>query len=422
MKQKSNATLLLALTAMGLFLFMCFLSMVGLAAWLLVSNPFQPAEMAQEPPAPPIVTATPIPLIVTATPTPYAQATVAPSADLLAQDVETAIYTRVYQQVSPSVVAVHVLDEDMLGDAGEEHAFKPYFFSTGEGSGFVISEEGYLITNHHVIEGAESIVVEFYDGVQAPAQVAGSDPDTDLAVLQVDPQGLNLKPVTFGSIDDLRVGDRLLVIGNPFGNVNTLTTGIVSALGRRLNIPDTSYSLPEVIQTDAAINPGNSGGPLLNARGEVVGVAFMIQSKNRNNSGIGFGIPAYLAQRVSQAIIEKGAFEYPFVGIRGVTLSPFAARALGLDVERGILIEEVLPGAPAEKAGLRGGDASRQIEGVTFVTGGDIIVAIDGRPVHVFDDLLAYLGRYTSPGDVITLTIVRDGDTLDIPLTLGVRP
>jgi 2-alkenal reductase len=241
-------------------------------------------------------------------------------------------------------------------------------------------------------------------------------------VLKVDPEGLDLRPVALGDIDELRLGDRLLIIGKTFGNANTLTTGIVSALGRLINLPESMYSLPQVIQTDAAINPGNSGGPMLNARGEVVGVAFMLQSVTRTNSGIGFGIPAYFAQRVSQAIIKTGKFQHPYIGIRGVTLSPFAARALDLKVDRGVLVQAVLPGTPAEKAGLRGGERKVLIEGMPFTAGGDVITAIDGRPVRNFDDLLAYLGRYSAPGDVILLTIQRNGETMQISLTLAPRP
>ena len=415
--RNQTTTLILVLLLLAGVMFLCMAVTGATALWLTVFSRPDAARMTPTPAVQVPATAT----AETADAPPTQPSVTEVERDHPQVDVETAILTSVYERVSPSVVAVRVLDEDLLGTQ-EDGGIRPFFFSTGEGSGFVISEEGYIITNDHVIEGAEAIVVEFHDGIQAPAQVVGADPDTDLAVLKVDPEGLDLRPVAFGDIDELRVGDRLLVIGNPFGNVNTLTTGIVSALGRRINVPNTNYALPEVIQTDAAINPGNSGGPMLNARGEVVGVAFMIQSETRSNSGIGFGIPAYLAQRVARAIIEQGEFQYPFVGIRGTTLSPFAARALGLGVERGILIEEVLPDTPAEAAGLRGGDDARQIEGLTFFVGGDVIIAIDGQPVQVFDDLLAYLGRYTSPGDTITLTIYRDGETLDVPITLGVRP
>ena len=403
-KTSSRPVVIIAVLAvLALSTFLCFLSIGGFVVWKTVSSPATSQADSMEIAAPKVSTPETVPL-----PT--------------LPDVETEINTRVYEQVDPSVVAVQVLDEDMVGGSEDADALHPYFFRTGEGSGFVIDEEGHIVTNYHVIEGAESVVVTFYDGVQAPAEIVGGEPDVDIAVLKVDPEGLNLRPVTFGDIDELHVGDRLLVIGNPFGNANTLTTGIVSALGRLINLPESMYSLPEVIQTDAAINPGNSGGPMLNARGEVVGVAFMLQSETRTNSGIGFGIPSYFAQRVSQAIIETGKFQHPYIGIRGVTLSPFAARALDLRVDRGVLVQDVLPDTPAEQAGLRGGEKEILIEGMPFKAGGDVITAIDGRPVHNFDDLLAYLGRYSAPGDVITLTVYRDGEMMEIPLTLAPRP
>jgi len=336
-------------------------------------------------------------------------------------DIETRIYADVYERVNPSVVAILVLDEEMLADSPHSD-IRPFFFHTGEGSGFVVDKEGHILTNRHVVLDTENIVVQFYDGMLAPAEVVGVDRDTDLAVLKVDPQGLDLRPVVFGSIDELRVGERVIVIGNPYGNTNTMTTGIVSALGRNIELFDTQFQLPEVIQTDAAINPGNSGGPMLNSRGEVIGVAFMLQSETRANAGIGFGIPVYFAERVSRAIIAQGRFRHPYLGIRGSGLSPFVIQELGLPVDYGILISDVLRGTPAAKAGLRGGEETSMIEGMPFALGGDIIIGIDGRPVKVFDDLLSYLGRYTEPGDTITLTVVRDGEQLNFTVTLEPRP
>jgi len=336
-------------------------------------------------------------------------------------DVETQIYANVYERVNASVVAILVLDEEALEDSPHTE-ISPYFFHTGEGSGFVVDEQGHIVTNRHVVLGASSVVVQFSDGILAPAEIIGADRDTDLAVIKVDPEGLDLHPVQFGDIDELRVGERVIVIGNPFGNSNTMTTGIISALGRNIDLFDTQFQLPEVIQTDAAINPGNSGGPMLNARGEVIGVAFMLQSETRTNSGIGFGIPVYFAERVSRAIVEQGRFHHPYLGIRGNGLSPFVARELGLPVNYGILVSEVLSDTPADKAGLEGGDENRTIEGMPFILGGDIIVGIGGRPVKVFDDLLSYLGRYTEPGDTINLTVIRDGKQLDFTVTLEPRP
>ena len=408
---------------------MCMFTLIAAAvvsAFVFGPGPSWPRFTRTEPTPEPVPTVevvlvtprprlTPLPL-PTATPTPRLDSPAILNPEL---DVETEIYTRVYEQVNPSVVSVRVLDQDLLD---ENQDLQPFFFDSGEGSGFVISPDGYIVTNNHVVEDAESVVVQFYDGLLAPAEVVGTDRDTDLAVLKVDPRGLDLRPVSFGAIDDLRVGQRVLVIGNPFGNANTLTTGIISALGRQIELPGSPFLLPEVIQTDAAINPGNSGGPMLNARGEVIGVAFMLQSITRANSGVGFGIPVYFVERVSKAIIERGSYEHPWIGISGTTLSPFMIRELGLDAEYGVLISEVIPGGPAAKAGLRGGDEEVTLEGVDFVVGGDIIIAIDDQPVKVFDDLLAYLGRYTEPGMEITLTILRDGETLQAPIVLEPRP
>lgn len=394
-----------------LVIFLCCLIVVaGFVTVSLVKGPKSAPQSSL--PAPKVGISTPV--LPTATPNP--PLVIAPG-----NDIETEIYRSVYDRVNPSVVSVRILTQDIL-DQMPDTDIHPFYYSTGEGSGFVIDEQGHIVTNRHVVSDASSVVVQFYDGLLAPAEIVGMDRDTDLAVIQVDPTGLNLRPVTFGNIDDLHVGDRIIVIGNPYGNTNTLTTGIVSALGRQMELPDTKFLLPEVIQTDAAINPGNSGGPMLNAQGAVVGVAFMLQSATRSNAGIGFGIPVYFVERVSKTIIEKGEYRHAYLGIRGNGLSPFEIRALGLNVKYGILIAEVLPDTPAEKAGLRGGSKEVEVEGATFLLGGDIIIAIDGQPTKTFNDLLAYLGRYTQPGSQVTLTIIRNGDPMDVTVTLDARP
>lgn len=336
-------------------------------------------------------------------------------------DVETQINVRVYEQANPSVVAVRVLDATTMEQAPDPN-IRPFFFDSGEGSGFILDAEGHIVTNRHVVDDAKSVVVQFYDGVRAPAEVLGIDADSDLAVLKVDPEGLDLRPLPLGDISDLKVGSRILVIGNPFGNANTLTTGIISALGRQIDLPNSQFLLPEVIQTDAAINPGNSGGPMLNDTGEVVAVAFMLQSTNASNSGIGFGIPVYFVDRVSKAIIANGSYQHPWLGVRGTSISPFEARQLDLPVETGVLVAEALADGPAAKAGIRGGDKTVNVEGVDFTVGGDIITAVNGQPVKVFDDLLAFLSRYGEPGTVVTLTVLREGETMDVEVTLEVRP
>lgn len=391
-------------------LFLCFLVvMAGAVAvpWFLLSSrqpaaaTVAPAPRSETPPSAPQATPTPLPPLESG------------------RDLETEINIRVYEFANPGVVAVRVLDEDIAEQLPD---IQPFFFDTGEGSGFVLDEEGHIVTNRHVVLDARNVVVQFYDGIQAPATIVGTDRDSDLAVLKVDPEGLSLRPLPLGSMDDLKVGMRVLVIGNPFGNANTLTTGIVSALGRQIELPDSQFLLPEVIQTDAAINPGNSGGPILNDRGEVIGVAFMLQSATASSSGIGFGIPVYFVERVAKAIIATGKYEHPWLGVRGSSLSPFIVRELGLPVESGVLVAQAIPDGPAAKAGVRGGDRTVTIQGLDLVVGGDIIIAIDDRPIRLFDDLLAYLSRYTSPGQQVMLKVVRDGETLTIPVILGVRP
>lgn len=296
-----------------------------------------------------------------------------------------------------------------------------YEIPAGSGSGFVWDKKGHIITNYHVIEDASKAQVTLADHSTWDAEYVGGAPEKDLAVLKIKAPAKLLSPIPVGSSDNLMVGQSVFAIGNPFGLDQTLTTGVISALGREIKAAD-GTPIRGVIQTDAAINPGNSGGPMLNARGEVIGVAFMLQSITRANSGVGFGIPVYFVERVSKAIIERGSYEHPWIGISGTTLSPFMIRELGLDAEYGVLISEVIPGGPAAKAGLRGGDEEVTLEGVDFVVGGDIIIAIDDQPVKVFDDLLAYLGRYTEPGMEITLTILRDGETLQAPIVLEPRP
>lgn len=370
-------------------------------------------------------TSTPVAVERVARPTAAVVATPAPVVVLPTidpnSDVETQINERVYDQANPSVVAVRVLDAAILDQAPDPN-IRPFFFDSGEGSGFVLDADGHIVTNRHVVDGAKSVVVQFYDGIRAPAELVGVDADSDLAVLKVDPAGLNLRPLPLGDIADLKVGSRILVIGNPFGNANTLTTGIISALGRQIDLPNSQFLLPEVIQTDAAINPGNSGGPMLNDEGKVVGVTFMLQSTSASNSGIGFGIPVYFVDRVSKAIIANGSYQHPWLGVRGTSISPFEARQLDLPVEAGVLVAEVLADGPALKAGIRGGDKTVNVEGVDFTVGGDIITAVDGQPVKVFDDLLAYLSRYGEPGTTVTLTLLRDGQQMDIEVTLEVRP
>jgi 2-alkenal reductase len=304
----------------------------------------------------------------------------------------------------------------------------------GSGSGFVWSDQGYIVTNNHVVSGADSLEVTFADGVALPAELVATDPDSDLAVIKVDSGLVRLTPVELGDIADIKVGSRAIAIGNPFGMVGTMTTGIVSAIGRSLaSNPDvaTSFSIPQVIQTDAAMNPGNSGGPLLNEAGQVIGVNFQIRSQTGMSSGVGFAIPVNIVQRVVPALIQDGKYEHAYMGIRGQTYTPAWAGALDLPADvRGAYVMSVAEGGPADRAGLRAATTDTDVmlgvsmNGPVYLqSGGDLIIAIDKQPVKTFDDLLVFLESNRSPGDTITLTVLRaGGEQATVTLTLAARP
>jgi S1-C subfamily serine protease len=291
-----------------------------------------------------------------------------------------------------------------------------------QGSGFVYDEEGRIITNNHVVEDAEKITVTFVDGTIAEATVVGTDPYVDMAVIDVDVEAFLLEPVELGSSSDLMVGERVIALGNPFGLANTMTSGIVSALGRQMDAPG-GYAIVDVIQTDAAINPGNSGGPLLNMRGEVVGMNTAILSETRQFSGIGFAIPSDTIVREITALIEEGEYVHPYLGITGVGLFPELNEAMGLDpLQRGALVVNIVDGGPADQAGVRPGTRSVVVDGTSITVGGDVIIGVDGRTVRDLYDVVVYLERFKRPGDVITLKLLRGSDTINLDLELGVRP
>ncbi len=354
-----------------------------------------------------------------------ASITIAPGAD-----VETAINEAVYQKANASVVYI-----ENLTSLGRTRFGSNASVTESTGSGWVWDTQGHIVTNNHVVEGADQLNVTFSDGVVAPAEVVGTDPGSDLAVIKVDPNAVDLVPAEQGKIEDVKVGGRAIAIGNPFGLVGTMTTGIVSAIGRSLASDPTSsgsFSIPQVIQTDAAINPGNSGGPLLNEAGQVIGVNFQIRSDSGANTGVGFAIPINIAQRVVPALISKGSYQHAYLGIRGQTYSPAWAQELNLPENvRGAYVIDVVQGGPASRAGLRGaaaGDTSIALgvdqAGVAYLpAGGDLITAVDGQPVQQFDDLLVYLESHKSPGDKVTLTVIRSGGAESkLTITLGARP
>jgi 2-alkenal reductase len=292
----------------------------------------------------------------------------------------------------------------------------------GQGSGFVYDSSGNIITNAHVVHGAEQIEVTFYDGLTRAAQVVGEDLHSDLAVVNVDLPA-NVQALPLGDMNQLAVGQTVVAIGNPFGLSGTLTRGIISALGR--TIPAlTIFSIPQAIQTDAAINPGNSGGPLLNLNGEVIGVNAQIETNGTSNSnvGVGFAVPVSIMHRVIPALVEKGEYVWAWLGVRGGDLNPTLVDAMNLPVEQGAYLAEVIAGGPSDKAGLHGASNTATVDGRTVDIGGDVVTAIDGQPVKTFDDMLIYVALNTSPGQQVVLTILRDGKSQDVTVTLEPRP
>jgi S1-C subfamily serine protease len=290
----------------------------------------------------------------------------------------------------------------------------------GLGSGFVYDLEGHILTNYHVIEDANTIQVTFLDGNVTNANSVGEDPYSDLAVIKVSSGATTLHPVVLGNSSALTVGEPVAAIGNPFGLSDTITSGIVSALGRELEAPG-GYLIIDVIQVDAAINPGNSGGPLVNLRGQVVGVNTAIISGSGTFAGVGFAIPSDTAKRELTDLITRGTYIHPWVGISGTDVTLAIAQYITLEKPQGFLIVEVVAGSPADQAGLQGGTDSVVIDGQEIMIGGDVIVGVDDQPVRKLNDLVVYIERNKHPGDTVSLTIIRDGQQQLINLTLGER-
>ena len=325
---------------------------------------------------------------------------------------EQALLVNLYARANPAVVNITI-----YGQNGGQ------IVPLGQGSGFVYDESGSIITNDHVVEGAEQVEVTFSDGTIRDAEVIGQDPNSDLAVVKVDQLPAGIAPLQLGDLSELAVGQTVIAIGNPFGLDGTLTGGIISALGR--TIPAlTPFSIPQAIQTDAAINPGNSGGPLLDLHGHVIGVNAQIETDgtSRSNSGVGFAIPVNVVERVVPVLIEKGRYEWAWLGVRGGNVMPALVEAMKLPVERGAYILEVTANGPAEQAGLRGADNIVTSSGLSLPVGGDVVTAINGQPVNSFDDLLIYIAMQTSPSQEVKLIILRDGKTREVRVILEKRP
>jgi 2-alkenal reductase len=336
-----------------------------------------------------------------------------PAADLVA--LEDSLMA-VYEKVNPGVVSLRILTEQ----------------GGSLGSGFVFDELGHIITNYHVVEDVTDMEVAFPSGVKTRAEVIGKDLDSDIAVIKVTLPESDLYPLSFSDSDTVRVGQAVIAIGNPFGFRGTMTMGIVSGLGRTMQslheVPGGGmFSAGDIIQTDAAINPGNSGGPLLNLQGEVVGVNRAIFTTNFSdsgdplNSGLGFAISINIVKRVVPSLIANGKYDYPYVGITSLNdLSLLEVEALGLPQATGVYVNKVTPDGPADQAGIIGGNRATSIFNLN--SGGDLITAIDDVEVQTFADFISYLIKYKSPGDVVVLTVLRNGKIEEVPVRLEKRP
>ena len=294
--------------------------------------------------------------------------------------------------------------------------------SSSVGSGFVFDTFGHIITNSHVVADAKKIVVTFLDGRSYNAQLVGADPFTDIAVVKVNAEQTQFHPISLGDSSQLKVGEQIAAIGNPFGLSGSMTSGIVSQLGRLLPAQNSGFSIPDVIQTDAAINPGNSGGPLLNMKGQVVGINTAIQSATGEFTGVGFAVPSRTLMKIVPTLIQDGEYNHPWLGISGRDIDPDLANILNLTDAKGFLVIIVVEDSPASKAGLHGSIETKEIDGVNYPIGGDIILSVDGKEVRHIDDILIHLQREKSVGDEMVLEILRDGRTTNFVLLLEERP
>jgi serine protease Do len=343
---------------------------------------------------------------------------------------ETLLET-IYSQVNPSVVNIQVVEKS------QETPFTvfPGFqinpdtpqYSSALGSGFVWDTTGDIVTNNHVITGADTITVTFYDGTTVPASLVGTDPDSDLAVIKLKEIPFPLQPLSMADSTQLKVGQLAIAIGNPFGYQGTMTVGFISGLGRVLptdeNALGASYSIPDIIQTDASINPGNSGGVLLDDSGRVIGITQSIISNSGTSSGVGFAIPSAIVQQVVPSLINTGTYNHPYLGVSVISLAPDLASAMNLpNNQRGALIESINAGSPAEKAGLKASQNELTINGQPVSVGGDVIIAYNDQTVKSSDDLVTNLARTGAIGQTAILTVLRGGQQIKIQVTLEKRP
>lgn len=329
--------------------------------------------------------------------------------DFISEESKTLSLTEIFEKAEPGVVRVNTIQNQTASETG------------GVGSGFVFDKKGHIITNAHVIEGSTKTVVTFLDGRSYNAEIIGMDEYTDIGVIKVNADLKLLNPLSLGDSSNLNVGEPIAAIGNPFGLSGSMTSGIVSQMGRLLP-SGSGYSIPDVIQTDAAINPGNSGGPLLNMRGNIVGINTAIQSTTGEFTGVGFAIPSQTVAKIVPTLISEGEYKHPWIGISGRDIDPDTANVLGLKDAIGFQIITVVENSPAADAGLIGSDKMIVVEGREYPTGGDIIVGVDGTDVRKIDDILVHLQRVKTVGDEMNLEILRDGRTTNVTIILQERP
>jgi S1-C subfamily serine protease len=317
----------------------------------------------------------------------------------------------IYERTYKSVVEITSISSQSTPFGEQQQA-------QGQGSGFVYDDEGHIVTNQHVVDGAETVSVRFWDGSTYDGTVVGSDPSTDLAVIKVDAPANVLEPLALGNSDELTVGEGVVAIGSPFGLEGTVTSGIVSALHRQMTAPN-NFTINDSIQTDAAINHGNSGGPLVNGAGEVVGVNAQIESESGGNDGIGFAIPSKTVESIVPQIIADGSVEHAYLGVGVTEINESIAEELG--VPAGVALTDVREGTPAAEAGLRAATGSATVDGQSYPTGGDVITAVDGEEIRTGAELQNAVDA-KRPGETISVTYTRDGDSQTVQITLGTRP
>ena len=329
---------------------------------------------------------------------------------LIESESKTLSLIEIFEKAEPGVVRVNTQRNQTEGETG------------GVGSGFVFDKKGHIITNAHVIEDSTKTVVTFLDGRSYNAQIIGVDKYTDIGVIKVNADLKLLHPLSLGDSSNLQVGEPITAIGNPFGLSGSMTSGIISQMGRLLPVYVTGFNIPDVIQTDAAINPGNSGGPLLNMRGDIVGINTAIQSSTGEFTGVGFAIPSQTVAKIVPTLISEGEYKHPWIGISGRDINPDMANVLGLKDALGFLIITVVEDSPASDAGLIGSNKTIQVEGIDYPVGGDIILAVDGIDVRKIDDILIHLQRVKTVGDEMNLEILRDDRTTNVTIILQERP